>query len=57
MDDGGGDMEMADRCFTIDWKSHVLTMMDFQLEKGSVCHFGGRADGETVCLFSKLNSY
>lgn len=21
-------MEMADRCFTIDWKSHVLTMMD-----------------------------
>ena len=32
--DGYGDMEMADRRFTIDRKSCVLTMTDFQAESG-----------------------
>lgn len=32
--DGYGNMEMADRCFTIDRKSRVLTMTDFQAESG-----------------------
>lgn len=39
-----GDMEFADRCFTIDRKSHVLTMTDFQEESGkqSVTLEGGQ---------------
>ena len=42
--DGYGDMEMADRCFTIDRKSRVLTMTDFQAEGGeqSVTLEGGQ---------------
>ena len=42
--DGYGDMESADRCFTIDRKSHVLTMTDFQAERGkqSVTLEGGQ---------------
>lgn len=32
--DGYGDMEMADQCFTIDRKSRVLTMTDFQAGNG-----------------------
>ena len=42
--DGYGDMEMADRRFTIDRKSRVLTMTDFQAEGGeqSVTLEGGQ---------------
>ena len=42
--DGYGDMEMADRRFTIDRKSRVLTMTDFQAESGeqSVTLEGGQ---------------
>lgn len=42
--DGYGDMEMADRRFTIDRKSRVLTMTDFQAESGeqSVALEGGQ---------------
>lgn len=42
--DGYGDMEMADRRFTIDRKSRVLTMSDFQSEGGeqSVTLEGGQ---------------
>lgn len=41
---GMGDMELTDRCFTIDRKSHVLTMTDFQEESGkqSVTLEGGQ---------------
>lgn len=42
--DGYGDTEMADRRFTIDRKSRVLTMTDFQTERGeqSVTLEGGQ---------------
>lgn len=42
--DGYEDVEMADRCFTVDRKSRVLTMTDFQTEDGeqSVMLEGGQ---------------
>ena len=42
--DGYGDTEMADRCFTIDRKSRVLTMIDFHTDNGeqSVILDGGQ---------------
>ena len=42
--DGYGDMEMADRLFTIDRKSRVLTMTDFHADSGeqSVVLDGGK---------------
>ncbi len=42
--EGYGDMEMADRRFTIDWKNRVLTMTDFHPDDGeqSVTLEGGQ---------------
>lgn len=42
--DGYGDMEMTDRCFTLDRKSRVLTMTDFHTDSGeqSVTLEGGQ---------------
>ena len=48
--DGYGDMEMADRLFTIDRKSRVLTMTDFHADSGeqSVVLEAGRGEAAAV---------
>lgn len=42
---------MADRRFTIDQKSRVLTIDGFSSRgRGAVCHVGRRSDGEAVAV-------